>query len=439
MPGVLGTPPDSERCGAHVGLNVRVQFRAVPSSGAFRVRRRSEFGAFRVRGRSEFDGRSEFRAFREPGPVRRSPTGRTPRPGRSRPGRGGCGSRGGPTGARPRRDRSARHRRRGSASQVGERLVEQRGQRDAGVGRSVTRSSQRLPPFHRTASVVAATSSSTACDNTPSTQRRTRSSAVSDLTSGGPDSCGVVRVPSSRIAATSRVLGREVPVERVVRQAGRSDDVGHPGPAAGPAPSHDLAPGVEEPADLVRRLGTSGLERPLGDAAHDVARSLAGPVGPGGRPNRNRRRSEELTSSSPESYSDLDRGCQMSWDFETEPEFQKKLDWADEFVREEVEPLDLLWGGLEFTPPDDRLRRVIDPLKAEVRSPGAVGHPPGPGARWRGLRPAQAVPAQRDPRAVELGPDHLRLPGARHRQRRDHRPLRHRRAEGALPATVARG
>ena len=33
----------------------------------------------------------------------------------------------------------------------------------------------------------------------------------------------------------------------------------------------------------------------------------------------------------------------MAWDFETEPEFQAKLDWADEFVREEVEPLDLVW------------------------------------------------------------------------------------------------
>ena len=31
----------------------------------------------------------------------------------------------------------------------------------------------------------------------------------------------------------------------------------------------------------------------------------------------------------------------MAWDFETEPEFQEKLDWADAFVREEVEPLDL--------------------------------------------------------------------------------------------------
>ena len=28
------------------------------------------------------------------------------------------------------------------------------------------------------------------------------------------------------------------------------------------------------------------------------------------------------------------------WDFETEPEFQKQLDWIDQFVREEIEPLD---------------------------------------------------------------------------------------------------
>ena len=68
-----------------------------------------------------------------------------------------------------------------------------------------------------------------------------------------------------------------------------------------------------------------------------------------------------------------------------------------------------------------------------------VGHPPRPRARRPGLRPAQAVAAQRDPRPLAVGADHLRLPGARHRQRRDHRPLRHRRAEGALPAPAARG
>lgn len=57
----------------------------------------------------------------------------------------------------------------------------------------------------------------------------------------------------------------------------------------------------------------------------------------------------------------------MGWDFETEPEFQEKLDWADQFVRAEVEPLDMVWGGLEFTPLDDVRRRVIDPLKKQVR------------------------------------------------------------------------
>jgi acyl-CoA dehydrogenase len=60
----------------------------------------------------------------------------------------------------------------------------------------------------------------------------------------------------------------------------------------------------------------------------------------------------------------------VGWDFETEPEFQAKLDWADAFVREEVEPLDLVWRGLQFTPPDTSRRRVIDPLKAKVREQG---------------------------------------------------------------------
>jgi acyl-CoA dehydrogenase len=57
----------------------------------------------------------------------------------------------------------------------------------------------------------------------------------------------------------------------------------------------------------------------------------------------------------------------MAWDFETEPEFQAQLDWADTFVRDEVEPLDLVWRGLEFTPLDETRRRAIDPLKDEVR------------------------------------------------------------------------
>jgi acyl-CoA dehydrogenase len=60
----------------------------------------------------------------------------------------------------------------------------------------------------------------------------------------------------------------------------------------------------------------------------------------------------------------------MSWDFETDPQFQAKLDWADRFVREEVEPLDLLWPGLQFTPLEGERRKVIAPLKERVRQQG---------------------------------------------------------------------
>jgi acyl-CoA dehydrogenase len=60
----------------------------------------------------------------------------------------------------------------------------------------------------------------------------------------------------------------------------------------------------------------------------------------------------------------------VSWDFETDPEYQKKLDWADRFVREEVEPLDYVFPHQQFVPLDDRKRKVIDPLKEEVRRQG---------------------------------------------------------------------
>src|SRR4030095_1319903 len=57
----------------------------------------------------------------------------------------------------------------------------------------------------------------------------------------------------------------------------------------------------------------------------------------------------------------------MPWDFETEPEFQEKLDWVDAFVREYVEPLDYLWPHLQFVPLDETRRAAIDPLKDQVR------------------------------------------------------------------------
>nr|WP_090340460.1 acyl-CoA dehydrogenase family protein [Mycolicibacterium malmesburyense]CRL69579.1 acyl-CoA dehydrogenase domain-containing protein [Mycolicibacterium malmesburyense] len=60
----------------------------------------------------------------------------------------------------------------------------------------------------------------------------------------------------------------------------------------------------------------------------------------------------------------------MAWEFRTDPEYQGLLDWADDFVREEVEPLDLVWPGQEFVPLSDARRKAIDPLKAQVRSKG---------------------------------------------------------------------
>ena len=60
----------------------------------------------------------------------------------------------------------------------------------------------------------------------------------------------------------------------------------------------------------------------------------------------------------------------MAWDFETDPEYQEKLDWVDTFVREEVEPLDLAFPHLQFTPLEGKRREAIDPLKEEVRRQG---------------------------------------------------------------------
>jgi acyl-CoA dehydrogenase len=58
----------------------------------------------------------------------------------------------------------------------------------------------------------------------------------------------------------------------------------------------------------------------------------------------------------------------MSWDFETEPEFQVKLDWMNAFVREEVEPLDDLFPhDIYPRPMKPAVREIIRPLQQQVR------------------------------------------------------------------------
>ena len=68
----------------------------------------------------------------------------------------------------------------------------------------------------------------------------------------------------------------------------------------------------------------------------------------------------------------------MAWDFETDPQFQKELDWIDEFVTEEIEPLDFVVA----TPYD-----LTDPVRNEL------------------IRPLQRQVQERGLWACHLGPD----------------------------------
>ena len=59
----------------------------------------------------------------------------------------------------------------------------------------------------------------------------------------------------------------------------------------------------------------------------------------------------------------------MAWDFETDPEYQEQLDWVDEFVRREVEPLDLVFGS-PYDLSDQRMVAAVKPLQELVRERG---------------------------------------------------------------------
>jgi acyl-CoA dehydrogenase len=57
----------------------------------------------------------------------------------------------------------------------------------------------------------------------------------------------------------------------------------------------------------------------------------------------------------------------MAWEFETDPEFQKKLDWIETFMTEEVEPISHL--GIAIHGPAGR-EKFIKPLQQKVRDQG---------------------------------------------------------------------
>jgi len=59
----------------------------------------------------------------------------------------------------------------------------------------------------------------------------------------------------------------------------------------------------------------------------------------------------------------------MSWDFETEPEFQLHLDWMKEFIREEIRPLDMILGN-PYDKADRKSQAIAAPLKEKVKERG---------------------------------------------------------------------
>ncbi|MGH2876677.1 MAG: acyl-CoA dehydrogenase family protein [Solirubrobacteraceae bacterium] len=72
----------------------------------------------------------------------------------------------------------------------------------------------------------------------------------------------------------------------------------------------------------------------------------------------------------------------MPWDFSTEPEFERKLQWMRGFVRERIWPLETLLDELGW----EGLRRAAAPLQDEVRAQGlwAVHLPPELGGQGFG-------------------------------------------------------
>ena len=77
------------------------------------------------------------------------------------------------------------------------------------------------------------------------------------------------------------------------------------------------------------------------------------------------------------------------WDFSTEPEFEEQLQWMREFTRAEVAPLDLVWPHHHHKAPAPWLKKVVDPLKREVRERGLWACHLGPELGGRGFGQVQ--------------------------------------------------
>src|SRR3954470_20248529 len=74
----------------------------------------------------------------------------------------------------------------------------------------------------------------------------------------------------------------------------------------------------------------------------------------------------------------------MAWDFSTDPDYERQLEWADAFVREQLWPLEALFvaGELDM----QQLDRAVAPMKDQVRERGmwATHLPPELGGQGHG-------------------------------------------------------
>src|SRR3954451_22581881 len=91
------------------------------------------------------------------------------------------------------------------------------------------------------------------------------------------------------------------------------------------------------------------------------------------------------------------------WGFETDPEFQRELDWIDAFVRGKVQPLDHVLGS-QWDIHDPEFVRLVRPLQAEVRARGLGACPPRPRVGGRGYRQAKVALKEREFGIAPFGP-----------------------------------
>jgi acyl-CoA dehydrogenase len=75
----------------------------------------------------------------------------------------------------------------------------------------------------------------------------------------------------------------------------------------------------------------------------------------------------------------------MSWEFETDPEFEEKLAWMREFMKEEVEPLELVYPDDVYKmPQSEDIKLLLAPLKQQVKDRGLWAAHLGPNLGGQG-------------------------------------------------------